>query len=103
LEEVLEFIGKMPIRKIPYIGGMKETGLHAMGFITGKDLRDRAADLMIAFTEHEQKFLIKCGMGLGQTRHGEDGSLESFNQKGISISETFRPRSTLEQFKEKIA
>ena len=55
----------MPIRKIPYIGGMKETTLHAMGFITGQDLRDRAADLMIAFLEHEHKFLIKCGMGIG--------------------------------------
>jgi len=79
LQEVLDFIGKMAIRKIPYIGGMKETTLHAMGFKTAQDLRDRAADLMIAFLEHEHKFLIKCGMGLGQTRHGEDGSLESFN------------------------
>jgi len=25
----------MAIRKIPYIGGMKETTLHAMGFKTG--------------------------------------------------------------------
>ena len=65
LEEVLEFIGKMPIRKIPYIGGMKETTLKAMGFQTGQDLRDRAADLMIAFLEHEHTFLIKCGMGIG--------------------------------------
>ncbi len=32
LQEVLDFIGKMAIRKIPYIGGMKETTLHAMGF-----------------------------------------------------------------------
>jgi nucleotidyltransferase/DNA polymerase involved in DNA repair len=82
---------------------MKETTLGAMGYKVGADLRDRAADLMIAFTEFEYTFLIKCGMGLGQTRHGEDGSLESFDQKGISISETFRPRSTKEQFKEKIA
>jgi nucleotidyltransferase/DNA polymerase involved in DNA repair len=34
LQEVLDFVGKMAIRKIPYIGGMKETTLHAMGFKT---------------------------------------------------------------------
>jgi nucleotidyltransferase/DNA polymerase involved in DNA repair len=65
LDEVLEFIGNQTIRKIPYIGGMKETTLQAMGFKTGRDLRDRACDLMIAFLEHEHTFLIKCGMGIG--------------------------------------
>jgi len=68
----------MGIRKIPYIGGMKETTLGAMGFKLGKDLRDRACDLMITFLEFEHTFLIRCGLGLGQTRHGESGSLESF-------------------------
>lgn len=57
---------------------MKETTLNAMGFKTGQDLRDRAADLMISFREIEHTFLIKCGMGIGQTRHGEEGSMDSF-------------------------
>jgi nucleotidyltransferase/DNA polymerase involved in DNA repair len=65
LEGLSEFIGNLDIRKIPYIGGMKETTLNAMGFKKGRDLRDRASDLMIAFTEHEYNFLIKCGMGIG--------------------------------------
>ena len=78
LDTILNFIGDMPIRKIPYIGGMKETTLTAMGFKTGKDLRDRAADLMIAYLEIEHTFLIKCGMGLGQQKHGEEGSMETF-------------------------
>ena len=34
LEEILSFIGKLEIRKVPYIGGMKETTLNAMGFKT---------------------------------------------------------------------
>jgi len=62
----------MDIRKIPYIGGMIETCLNAMGIKTGEDIRTRAHDLIIAFTEHEYTFWIKCGMGLGQTKHGED-------------------------------
>jgi nucleotidyltransferase/DNA polymerase involved in DNA repair len=65
LEGILKFIGDMDIRKIPYIGAMKETTLNAMGFKKGRDLRDRAQDLMIAFTEFEYTFLIKCGMGIG--------------------------------------
>jgi hypothetical protein len=44
---------------------MKETTLGAMGFKTGKDLRDRACDLMITYLEFEYTFLIKCGLGLG--------------------------------------
>ena len=75
-EEILEFLGSMNIRKIPYIGGMKETTLGAMGFKTGKDLRDRACDLLIAFREIEHTFLIRCGMGLGQTRHGDSFDLQ---------------------------
>lgn len=65
LQEILKFIGDLEIRKIPYIGAMKETTLNAMGFRTGRDLRDRATDLLIGFTEFEASFLIKCGMGLG--------------------------------------
>lgn len=98
----MSFIENLEIRKVPYIGGMRETTLNAMGFKTCFDLRNRAQDLMIAFTPYEHTFLIKCGMGLGQTKHGEEGSLESFTQKGIGISETFRARSTKEQFLEKI-
>jgi hypothetical protein len=42
LEGILKFIGDMDIRKIPYIGAMKETTLNAMGYKRGRDLRDRA-------------------------------------------------------------
>ena len=102
-DTVIKFMDDLTIRKIPYIGGMRETTLQAMGFLTGKDLRERATELMVAFTPNEHKFLIRCGMGLGQTKHGEEGTIESFTQRGCGISETFRPRSTKEQFREKIA
>jgi len=47
---------------------------------------------MITFLEKEHTFLIRCGLGLGQTTHDvEDGIEENAEQKGISISETFRP------------
>ena len=76
---ILDFVGKLPVRKIPYIGGMTETTLAELGIKTGKDLRDHAVDLMISYREIAHTFLIKCGLGLGQTRHGEAGSDETYN------------------------
>lgn len=64
-EEVLDFVGNLNIRSIPYIGGMKETTLTAMGFKKGNDLRNRACDLIIGFLEIEHTFLVRCGLGLG--------------------------------------
>ena len=34
-EFILDFIGKLPIRKIPYIGAMTETALNELGIKTG--------------------------------------------------------------------
>lgn len=95
---ILDFVGKLPIRKIPNIGGMTETALNELGIKTGKDLRDKAIELMISYREIAHTFLIKCGMGLGQVRHGEAGSDETYEQKGISISETFKPLSLKHEF-----
>ena len=39
----------------------------------GKDLRERACDIMIAFLEHEHTFLIRCGLGYSQTTHDTEG------------------------------
>lgn len=64
-EFILDFVGKLPIRKIPNIGGMTETALNELGIKTGKDLRDKAIELMISYREIAHTFLIKCGMGLG--------------------------------------
>ena len=64
-DEILDFIGGLGVRKIPYIGGMQETTLAEMGIKTGQDLFENACNLMIAFTPHHFTFLIKCGMGIG--------------------------------------
>ena len=99
----MDFIGKLPIRKIPNIGGMTETTLNELGITTGLDLREKAPELMISYREIAHTFLIKCGLGIGQVRHGEAGSDETYQQKGISISETFRPLQTKQEFQRKIS
>ena len=99
---ILDFVGKLPIRKIPNIGGMTETAVNQLGIFTGLDLREKAVDLMISYKEIAHTFLIKNGLGIGQTRHGELGSDENFEQKGISISSTFRPIKLKHEFQAKI-
>ena len=64
-DQIMEFIGSLGVRKIPYIGGMQETTLKQMGIETGKDLLENAQNLIIAFTPHHYTFLLKCGLGLG--------------------------------------
>jgi len=76
--DILEFISKLDIRKIPYIGAMTETTLKEIGIKTGKDLVERAADLMIGYREIMYTFLIKCGLGIGQQVHHEEKSDETF-------------------------
>ena len=58
---------------------------------------------MIAFRPIQHTFLVKCGLGMGQVRHGEEGADETYEQKGISISETFRPLKTKQEFRTKIS
>ena len=70
-EYILNFIGEMSVRKIPNIGPMRETTLDAMGIKTGKDMQEKAMDLMLAFREIEHTFLMRCSLGLGQLRHNE--------------------------------
>ena len=74
----MDFIGSLPIRKIPNIGGMTETALNELGIKTGFDLREKAVDLMISYREIAHTFLIRCGLGLGQVKHGEAGSDETY-------------------------
>jgi nucleotidyltransferase/DNA polymerase involved in DNA repair len=98
----MDFVDKLPVRKIPYIGAMRETTLAAMGIHHGRDLRERGPDLFIAYKTHPMdfQFLFQCGMALGLTKH--DGGDSTIGQKGVSISETFAARKTLEEFKSKI-
>ena len=75
-----------------------ESALAELGIKTGLDLREKATELLISYKEIAYTFLIKCGLGLGQTRRGEAGSDENYNQRGVSISQTFRPVTMKHEF-----
>ena len=70
---ILKFLSDLPIRKIPSIGGMKETTLKEIGIETGKDLLEKASDVLIAYNNlpKTHEFLIKCALGIGQELHEE--------------------------------
>jgi nucleotidyltransferase/DNA polymerase involved in DNA repair len=80
---------------------MLETTLSAMGIKTGKDLRERAADLIICFKESTYGFLIRRGLAISNTEHETDPDGEC--QKGISVDHTFKQISKIDQFKQKIS
>ena len=102
LQTILDFMENLPLRKVPHIGGMRESTLNEMGIKTCLDLRKRATELLIAFSEIESTFFIRCSLGIGQTTHNDDEYDGSDEQKGISVSETFKPLRTLDQFKQKL-
>ena len=91
----------LPVRKIPSVGGMTETTLKELDIETGKDLFDKAHELMIAYSDHPKmyEFLLERALGIGRNTHSE----EEEEQKGISVSETFNPLKTKDQFKQKIS
>ena len=81
---------------------MSETTLKELGINKGIDLREKQVELMIAYNPIAYTFFINCGLGIGQSRHGEIGSDERVGQKGISVSETFRAVVAKNDFKVKI-
>ena len=81
---ILNFLSKLPVRKIPSVGGMTETTLKELGIETGKDLLDHAPDIIVAYNNHPKmhEFLIRRSLGIAHDRHTDEES----ERKGISIS-----------------
>lgn len=91
----------LSIRKIPFVGRMQELTLNALGIHKCQDVIDKATEIAIAFTERASSFLFRSSLGIARNYHDEDD--EDGIQKSISISSTFRPIVSYEQFKEKIS
>ncbi len=91
---------KLSVRKIPGIGRMTELVLGSLGIYSCADILEKAVEIYICFSERLTNFLLRAALGISRNFHEEDD--EDACQKSISVSSTFRPLSTLEQFKEKI-
>jgi len=92
---------KLSVRKIPGIGRMTELVLASLDIYNCADILDKAVEIFICFSERTSHFLFRAALGISRNFHEEED--EDACQKSISVSSTFRPLSTLEQFKEKIS
>lgn len=100
-DQIKEFMKKLSVRKIPGIGRMTELVLAALDIYTCADILEKAVEIFVSFSERTTLFLFRAALGISRNYHEEED--EDACQKSISVSSTFRPLSTLEQFKEKIA
>ena len=98
-----EFVEKLSIRKIPFIGSKTETRLNLLKIYTCKDLVERQVDLFY-INEDSFDFYMKNCYGIGSYEHSEYQE-----EKSISRSESFfmtgnkeQLLNTLEKLKEKI-
>ncbi len=98
-----EFVEKLSIRKIPFIGSKTETRLNLLKIFTCKDLVERQVDLFY-INEDSFDFYMKNCYGIGSYEHSEYQE-----EKSISRSESFfmtgnkeQLLNTLDKLKEKI-
>ena len=98
-----EFVEKLSIRKIPFIGSKTETRLNLLKIYTCKDLVERQVDLFY-LNEDSFDFYMKNCFGIGSYEHSEYQE-----EKSISRSESFfmtgnkeQLFKTLDKLKEKI-
>ena len=78
-----EFVEKLSIRKIPFIGSKTESRLNLLNIFTCKDLVDRQVDLFY-LSEESFDFYMKNCFGIGHYEHSEYQE-----EKSISRSESF--------------
>ena len=86
-----EFVEKLSIRKIPFIGSKTESRLNLLNIFTCKDLVERQVDLFY-LSEDSFDFYMKNCFGVGHYEHSEYQE-----EKSISRSESFFMTGNKEQ------
>lgn len=90
-ETILDFMRKLPCRKIPGIGRVTEKLLQkSLGIETCGDLIENAAKVSLLFSKTSYEFFMRSALGIASYTHKEheEGSL---GRKGISCERTFKP------------
>ncbi|XP_054905247.1 DNA polymerase kappa [Poeciliopsis prolifica] len=91
-EAVMDFIQKLPVRKVCGIGKVSEKMLNALGITTCSDLSRQMALLSLLFSETSWHHFIQISLGLSSThipRHEE--------RKSMSTERTFKELSKPEE------
>ncbi|KAL2816262.1 hypothetical protein BJX63DRAFT_430267 [Aspergillus granulosus] len=98
-EAIMEFMNKLPMRKVNGVGRVFERELDAIGIQTCGDIYPQRAFLAKLFGEKALHFLAQCYLGLGRTKIQP---AESYERKSVGTETTFHEISTKEEFREKL-
>lgn len=97
-QAIIDFMARLPVRKLPGVGKVNEQILIGMGIEYCGDSIERAIDISINFTDNAFDFLIRSSLGVAKNVHEEIGL-----KKSLNCSETFPLISEYEQIKEKLS
>ena len=93
-EAVLEFVQKLPIRKISGIGRVSEQMLKALGIDTCKDLYTKRDLIYLLHSSISFRFLIQVSLGLGSTSFATDSKRKSIGTE-TTFAEISEPEKLL--------
>ncbi|PWA19583.1 hypothetical protein CCH79_00006777, partial [Gambusia affinis] len=91
-EAVMDFIQKLPVRKVCGIGKVSEKMLNALGITTCSDLSRQMALLSLLFSETSWHHFIQISLGLSSTRIPRQEE-----RKSMSTERTFKELSKPEE------
>ncbi|KAM5434742.1 putative DNA-directed DNA polymerase [Microsporum ferrugineum] len=96
---IMEFMAKIPVRKVNGVGRVFERELGAIGITTCGDIYQFRGMLTQLFGHKAFCFLMQCYLGLGRTRIQPAGT---FPRKSIGTEHTFADLGDLHQLQEKL-
>ena len=96
-EDILDFLSKLPVRKIPGIGSSAEQLLNGLGINTCKHILDSLPEVYVAFTENAFDFFLRSALGISRCYHEmpED-------RKSVSVSRTFQVITKVPEMEKKV-
>lgn len=96
LDEMLNFIRSLPVRKIPGVGGVTERKLQELNFIKIGDILDRREEVWFLFSQSFCKFIFSSALGIQYLAINQD------ERKSISTEETFEATNDVDLLIDKV-
>ncbi|KAL0934867.1 DNA-directed polymerase [Colletotrichum truncatum] len=97
--EIMNFMAKLPPRKVNGVGRVLERQLTEIGIKTCADIYPHRQFLRQLFGEKAYEFLINVYLGLGRTRIQP---AEEYERKSVGTESTFRDMSDPQQLRDKL-
>jgi DNA polymerase kappa len=96
-EDLINFMSRQPVRKIPGVGGVRERILQELGFHIGQDIVDRREVVWHLFSEKFKELIFSAVLGIAAETFSESEQPQS-----ISKEETFDETNSIHDLSERI-